>query len=140
VHNLTSKYGRFAFPDPRRWPAEAVQAFDKITGGCRHALMDVFILDYGNIAAMHLEDALTALAVLPVTRERWSTELGYPTFAFDPEWIEDYSRLLAAAGYRVHVMEEQKSQTVNRGPSKRGSVVNIGAAREAIARRRRKWA
>jgi hypothetical protein len=83
-----------------------------------------------------MEDALTALAVLPVTRERWFTCSGYPSFVFGAGRIKEYTEKLEAAGYRVWLMERPQQE---RPPRARGNVIDISTAREG-AGRHRKWA
>ena len=86
---------------------------------------------------MYMEDAISALAVLPVTPEQWSTDLGYPVLSFDPRKIRDYSIDLRAAGFRVSVIERGAARPCK----KTAKVVSITTARAArIGRAGRKWA
>ena len=124
----------FRYPDPRLWPAAAVELFRSLTEP--RSLLDLFIFDNDNGAAeMCMEDALTALAVLPVTREQWLTCSGYPSFVFGAGRIKEYTEKLEVAGYRVWVMERPRQER----PRTMGNVIDIGTAREG-AGRRRKWA
>jgi hypothetical protein len=101
------------------------------------SLLDLFIFDNDNGAAeMCMEDALTALAVLPVTGDRWFTGSGFPSFVFGAGRIKEYSEKLEAAGYRVWLLERPQQE---RPPRARGNVIDISTAREG-AGRHRKWA
>jgi len=132
--SLLSAYGYFTFPPPEAWPAEARRTFRQSVG--ERSLIDVCVFDHGTTNAMYMEDAVTALAVLPITREEWFTRLGYPSVMFDPSKLEQYSQRLADAGYRVVVMEKCTRQRADRN----GKVVSIASARVAAPRRRHKWA
>jgi heptaprenylglyceryl phosphate synthase len=134
LHSLLSAHGEFTFPEPQRWPAETLRAFGKATG--ERSLLDIFIFDHGHAMAMYMEDAVTALAVLPITRDEWFTHAGYPAVVFDPPKLERYREQLQAAGYRVVVLEKA-SEVETRG---NGKVISIASARTVSARRRHKWA
>jgi len=133
--NLLSAYGYFEYPSPEAWPAEALRVFGKATGA--RSLLDVFVFQHENAAALYFEDAIAALTVLPVTRAEWSARLGYPQVFFDLSKVEQYVNGLAAAGYRVVVMEKCSA---HRQPEGNGKVISIASARTTISRRRHKWA
>lgn len=132
--SLLSAHGEFSVPRPQTWPPEAVRAFEQVTG--RRSLFDVFLFDHQNAAAMYFEDAITALAVLPITREEWFTHCGYPVVVFDPWKIQQYSQGLAVAGYRVVILEKSARPR----PEGNSKVVSIASARGVPSRRRHKWA
>jgi hypothetical protein len=126
----------FGYPNPKLWPAGKVELFRRLTEP--RSLLEIFIFDNGNGAAeMCMEDALTALAVLPVARDQWFTCSGYPSFVFGAGRIKEFSEKLGAAGYRVWLMERPRQE----GPPRaRGKVIDISTAREGTDGRRRKWA
>ena len=125
----------FAFPDPRTWPPEAVENFRRVTEP--HFLMDVFAFRQSDqTGAFLLEDALTGLQFLPVRRDEWSTELGYPSFIFEWGKLSGYTQKLQAAGYHVWIMEK----AAQGNPKKSGKVVSISSGRRIVAQRRHKWA
>ena len=125
----------FAYPDPRAWPADAVKTFRRATEP--RSLMDVFAFRHSALAgAMYMEDALTAAQFLPVRRDEWSTELGYPVFVFQWSKLSGYTEKLQAAGYHVWILEK----TAHGNPTKSGKVVSITTARSSHAQRRHKWA
>lgn len=134
MHDLLSAHGRFCFPPPQEWPADAVRAFREITG--RSTLSDVFLFDYRYVVAIYLEDAVAALLVLPVTREEWFTHTGYPAVVFEPCKIQRYSEGLRAAGYRPVVLERAAPPRLEEN----GKVVSITRARTPDVRRHHKWA
>ncbi len=125
----------FTFPDPRTWPADAVENFRRATEP--RSLMDVFAFRYSDQdGAMHMEDALTAAQFLPVRRDEWSTDLGYPSFIFEWGKLSGYTQKLQAAGYHVWILE--KSAQGN--PKKSSKVVSITSGCKTLAQRRHKWA
>jgi hypothetical protein len=135
LNTVLSAHGYFTFPAPGTWPAEALRKFREATG--ERSLADVFIFDHGFSHAMYMEDAITALSLLPVPRSEWFTRLGYPSIIFEPSKLHLYSEILASHGYRVVVMEKSAQREPD-DPS--GKVVNIASARATVARRRRQWA
>lgn len=125
----------FWYPDPKVWPADAVERFRGFTEP--RTLLDLFIFNAdGDAAALYMEDALSALAVLPVAADQWFTHAGYPSFVFAPWKIKEYTEALEAAGYRVWLMERAAPETRLRMT---GNVIDIGAAR-GVSGKRRKWA
>ena len=132
--SILSAHGYFEFPAPETWPTDALRAFGKATG--ERSLIDVFIFEHGFTDAMYMEDAVTALAVLPIPHAEWSTRLGYPVVMFDPSKVDQYSQKLVDAGYRVAVMEK----CAQREPEENGKVINIASARATVSQRRHKWA
>jgi len=133
VPSVESAYGRFHFPDPKAWPLELVENFRRLTEP--RTLQDVFVFVYSDVAGLFMEDAITALSVLPVVPGEWSTELGYPSFFFDRSVLNEHVRKFESAGYQVWLMEKP----ANRDSLQTGKVVNIAAARNTHARRL-KWA
>ena len=124
----------FPFPNPRIWPAEAVERFRRATEP--RTLMDVFAFRRSNHeGAFFMEDALTAVRFLPIQRDEWSTDHGYPCVAFDWSRLEEYTGKLAAAGYQLWVLE--KTAQTPKTPAK---VISISSARSATTQRRHKWA
>ena len=125
----------FTYPDPRDWPADAVKNFRRATEP--RSLTDVFAFRYSNQSgAFLLEDAVTALQFLPVRRDEWSTELGYPSFIFQWSRLSGYTERLQAAGYHVWILEK----TAQGNPTISDKVVSISTARNSHAQRRHKWA
>ena len=125
----------FTYPDPQTWPADAVQNFCHATEP--RSLMDVFAFRHSDQSgSFYLEDALTCLQFLPVRRDEWCNDLGYPSFTFEWSKLSGYTQKLQAAGYRVWILE--KAAQVN--PERSGKVVTITSARKTLGRRRQKWA
>lgn len=144
MRRFDSPRGIFTFPDPEAWPAESVEQYRRATEP--RALRDVFIFNYGDTAAMLMEDAVTALAALPVTRDSWATYQGFPVFLFDSLNVQGFTVLLEASGYRVWILERPAQQNpesaggaVRGKKTAKGKVVSIARARHAFAGRRR-WA
>lgn len=99
--------------------------------------MDVFAFRRSDeTGAFLLEDALTALQFLPVRRDEWSTELGYPSFIFDWRKLNGYTEKLQAAGYHVWILEK----AAQGNPQKSDKVVSITSGLKTLTQRRHKWA
>jgi hypothetical protein len=130
VPDVLSATGVFSFPDPRRWPRSAVRSFQQATGS--RSLFDISVFMHGQVAALHMEDAIAGLSVLPVSPQQWHTHMGYPVLTFDPSKLAEYKAKFRAAGYRVVVLEPMTGEWQHK-------VVDIASAREKFARRR-KWA
>ena len=128
---VNTTIGWLDFPDPARWPRDAVRSFQSAAGS--RSLFDVSVFMHGDVAALHMEDAIAGASILPITTDQWHTHLGYPVLTFRPAMLSDYKTKLWAAGYRVVVMEPVMGEW-------QGKVVNIANARERFARRHRKWA
>lgn len=123
--------GFLPVPDPRSWPEEILTWFRKATGEC--GPLDVFIFNHGQVAALYLQDAVTAAAVMEIDISEWRTERGYPVFCFDPERIGEIQHRLGIVGYEVRVLEpaEQQKQAKQ---SRRAKVLNIAVGREKAQR------
>jgi hypothetical protein len=132
VHSIAEA---FTFPDPRAWPADAVESFRYATEP--HSLMDMFAFRQSDQTGLFfMEDAISALQFLPIRRDEWSTELGYPAFMFEWGKLIGYTQKLHAAGYRVFILEK----AAQGNPKKSGKVVTITSARNASTRSHQKWA
>ncbi len=118
--------GMLPIPDPRFWPNEIREWFEGVVGQC--GPLDVYVFNHGKIAALYLQDAVTAAALLEVHPSEWHTERGYPAYFFDPARIGEIQHRLGIVGYDVHVLEpfEGRSQT---GKSSRARVLSITVAR-----------
>lgn len=133
---MRSVVAAFKCPDPRRWPADAVENFRRLTEP--RFLMDMFAFRHSDqTGSFYMEDALSALQLLPIRRDEWSTQLGYPCFSFEWGKLSGYTQKLQAAGYRVLIMEKAAQAD---DPKKSGKVVTITSARNALTRRHQKWA
>lgn len=134
MHNLDSAYGRFDWPDPRRWPPEILRLYRSATEP--RSLRDIFIVDLGDCGALYFEDAITALTVIAVPRSEWYVDRGYPSVVFSRSKIRDYTRKFQDAGYMVQILENPASAR----DEETGKVVNIATGRDSMHRKRRKWA
>jgi hypothetical protein len=114
-------------PDPRTWPTEIRTWFRDAAGEC--GPLDVFIFNHGKIAALYLQDAVTAAAILEVGASEWHTERGYPAYFFDPQRIGEIQHRLGVCGYTVHCLEPAGQQKQPR-KRKQAPVVSIACARE----------
>jgi hypothetical protein len=125
----------FKFPDPRTWPADAVGNFRLVTEP--RFLMDMFAFRHSDqTGSFYMEDAVSCLQLLPIRRDEWSTELGYPSFTFEWGKLSGYTQKLQAAGYCVLIMEKAAQGNLK----KSGKVVSISTARNSHGQRRHKWA
>ncbi|MGD0669533.1 MAG: hypothetical protein ABSB23_18395 [Bryobacteraceae bacterium] len=95
-------------PDPRTWPSEIRTWFRNAVG--EWGALDVFVFNYGSVAACYIHDAITVGALLEVTGDEWHIEGGYPAFVFDPVRIGEIQHRLGNAGYDVHVLEPAGQQ------------------------------
>ena len=120
-------------PDPRQWPAHA-RAWLREVKGENAGPWDVAIFHSSLLAAMYLEDAVTALGILDVEPSGWDVDGGFPIFAFDSRRVDEYSQHLTACGYVVRVFEPiGKAQKSIRQLS-RAPVVDIAIARAQKAK------
>lgn len=120
-------------PDPSGWPEEIRTWFRSATGGCQ--ALDIFIFNYGRLACLYLQDAVTAAAVLEIDASEWHTERGYPVFVFDAARIDEIQRQLSICGYDVHVLEPS-DKPKRPGGHKRAKVLSISVGRERAKRER----
>jgi hypothetical protein len=120
--------GALPIPDPRTWPDGIRVWFRDAVGEC--GPLDVFIFNHRRLAALYLQDAITAAALLDVDAAEWHTERGYPVFCFDPARIGEIQHRLGMCGYAVHIVGMGEQQTQQHPKRKRGSVVSIATARE----------
>jgi hypothetical protein len=130
--NTPAAIGSLPIPDPRRWPVNVRNWYSEVTGDDRGTL-HVFIFHHSPMmAAMYLQDAVTAIGILDVDPSEWHIENGFPAFQFAPEKIGDYSRRLRAAGYVVGVLKPvEKSvtrQTARRARVSGAAVIDIATA------------
>lgn len=120
--------GFLPIPDPRNWPADVRNWYRQGTGDAQGSL-HVFIFHHGPMAAMYLQDAVTALGILDVEPAEWHTENGFPAFQFATEKIDDFSRRLRAAGYSVGIFSPAQKGTQATGQTARAAVINIASVR-----------
>ena len=120
----------FPIPDPRTWPTGVRRWFASVIG--EHDLMDVFIFDAGQEAFILLEDAVTALGFLPVTKEDWGIDRGYPVLQFCSSLIPEYAHQLMLHGYNVRVLH--RVTPARRGPvsRERGAVIDISTLKGQV--------
>jgi hypothetical protein len=99
--------------------------------------MDMFAFRQSDqTGAFFMEDALTALQFLPIRRDEWSIELGYPSVVFEWGTLSRYTQKLQAAGYRVWILEKAAQGS----PKRSGKVVTITSGRKGFTQGRHKWA
>jgi hypothetical protein len=125
--SVSAGIGVLPIPDPRTWPANIREWYLDATGGC--GPLDVFIFNYGTMAAMYLQDAVTALGVLSVDVSEWHTERGFPAFLFDAAKVDEFSRQLRLCGYAVRILQPAEGNK-RAGRPKRARVIEIAAGRE----------
>jgi hypothetical protein len=121
--------GILPIPDARTWPLEIRTWFHNAVGEA--GPLDVFIFNHGQVAALYLQDAVTAAAVLDVHIEEWHTERGYPVFVFDPGRIDEVRHHLGLCGYVVRVLEPADGRRPH-ARRKPAAVVNISSARVKV--------
>ena len=119
---------KLSFPDPRRWPAEAVRVHRELKRGC--GPWDVAIFEHEYCASMYLEDAVTAVMLLDIDPAEWHVENGYPVFTFAKNRIEGFCRRLTGVGYRVRLLNPIGDELPLTTPA---NVFDIEAARKKIA-------
>lgn len=123
---VSSSVGNLPVPNPRTWPKEIREWFRSTIGEA--GPLDVFVFDYGQIACLYLQDAITAAAVLPIAPSEWHTEHGYPIFCFESERMPDIQKQLCVVGYEVHVLAPaQRHQPTQQSQAK---VINIASIRK----------
>ena len=130
--NMPAAIGSLPIPDPRRWPVNVRNWYRQVTGDDRGTL-HVFIFHHSPMmAAMYLQDAVTAIGILDVDPSEWHVENGFPSFQFVPEKIGDYSRRLRAAGYVVGVLKPVEKSvtrpTERHARVSRAAVIDIATA------------
>jgi hypothetical protein len=124
---IPSGTGVLPVPDPRTWPDYIRVWYRQATGAANP--LQVFIFDHGPMAALYLQDALTAAAILEIDPGEWCVEAGYPVFVFAPARIPEIRRRLSAAGYQISVLVHAERLQEREGyrPAK---VLSITAGRE----------
>lgn len=135
----TVAIGALPIPDPRLWPMEVRQWLRRVSGDS--APFGVLIFDRGDIGAMYLQDAVTALGILGLEDAEWHTEDGYPAFEFAAEKIADFARLLTSCGYSVRVVQMAGRKNAGRSIDlrTRGEVVCIATAKAQGSTEGAKW-
>ncbi|MGA2266931.1 MAG: hypothetical protein ABSH44_00550 [Bryobacteraceae bacterium] len=100
-----------------------------MTGGA--GPLDVFLFDHDRVAALYLQDAVTAAAILDIDPSEWHTERGYPAFVFDAARIGEIQRCLDICGYNVNVLEP-KGERRQPGSRKRARVLSISIGHQKM--------
>jgi hypothetical protein len=119
----TRGIGVLPIPDPRTWPPEIRTWFRNAVG--EWGALDVFVFNYGSVAACYIHDAVLVGALLEADGSEWHVEGGYPAFVFNPCRIGEIQRRLGSAGYDVHILEPSGQQRRQPPERKRAPVVCI---------------